>query len=423
MSRILLVNTGGLGRRVQKALAGMEVETSDLLEWESRARMNHLVKVKMHAFASALFRKRFHESYSIRAPTAAIQWEEVARKIVQEVELLEPELGNTLSLLRAEFEETNGKTGDPEDIHKRPQFYAQYKTAQCIVRVERRTHGKYLNRSADLFYLYLLGRKNLPNSCCVAGGTHAALELASILSDLGVLVCLCSDRILVDVETNIRAGILSAIQHKGVQVLAGIPAYKSEEKKTVLESPGQKESAVLPDIEEYVEVDEYSYAQKKEEEKLLITLHAPESAPGKAERDVLAGLLPEKKKDITEKTLFRLSLWPSLGYTTPSTASLGYTEAQTREKGWKTRISSPKFNPLFFSVSEYKVPAHYKLVIQQEEKEDGLEEKVVGVHLFGDDVHDIIKGFGIAVFSELTVADILKTVCIHPTSAEEVISI
>ena len=53
----------------------------------------------------------------------------------------------------------------------------------------------------------------------------------------------------------------------------------------------------------------------------------------------------------------------------------------------------------------------------------GPEEKVVGIHLIGDHVDEMLQGFAVAVKMGATKADFDNTVAIHPTSAEELVTL
>jgi glutathione reductase (NADPH) len=53
----------------------------------------------------------------------------------------------------------------------------------------------------------------------------------------------------------------------------------------------------------------------------------------------------------------------------------------------------------------------------------GTEERVVGLHMVGRDVDEILQGFAVAIKAGITRADLLEAIAIHPTSAEEVLTV
>ena len=66
---------------------------------------------------------------------------------------------------------------------------------------------------------------------------------------------------------------------------------------------------------------------------------------------------------------------------------------------------------------EQKLPTRYKLICA------GENEKVVGLHLVGDSSAEILQGFGVAIKMGATKEDFDSCVAIHPTSAEELVTL
>lgn len=71
---------------------------------------------------------------------------------------------------------------------------------------------------------------------------------------------------------------------------------------------------------------------------------------------------------------------------------------------------------MYFSMLEHKEPTAYKLVCA------GDDEKVVGVHILGRGSDEILQGFGVAVRMGATKANFDSCVAIHPTAAEELVT-
>ena len=66
---------------------------------------------------------------------------------------------------------------------------------------------------------------------------------------------------------------------------------------------------------------------------------------------------------------------------------------------------------------EEKEPTVYKLIVT------GPEEKVVGIHILGEGSAEILQGFGVAIKMGATKKDLDSCVAIHPTSAEELVTL
>lgn len=111
---------------------------------------------------------------------------------------------------------------------------------------------------------------------------------------------------------------------------------------------------------------------------------------------------------------------PSVVFAHPEVGSVGLTEPEAIEKFGKENIKVYKtsFTALYYSMMEpeEKGPTSYKLVCT------GPEEKVVGLHILGLGSGEILQGFGVAVKMGATKKDFDSCVAIHPTSAEELVT-
>lgn len=82
----------------------------------------------------------------------------------------------------------------------------------------------------------------------------------------------------------------------------------------------------------------------------------------------------------------------------------------------KVKIYNTSFTPLYHAVTQRKVKCVMKLVCA------GKEEKVVGLHMQGLGCDEMLQGFAVAIKMGATKADLDNTVAIHPTSAEELVT-
>lgn len=92
--------------------------------------------------------------------------------------------------------------------------------------------------------------------------------------------------------------------------------------------------------------------------------------------------------------------------------------AEAVEKYGKDEVTlyKSRFNPMLFAVTKHKEKAAMKLVCV------GKDEKVVGVHVFGVGSDEMLQGFAVAVTMGATKKQFDQTVAIHPTSAEELVT-
>ncbi|UNI19973.1 Glutathione-disulfide reductase [Purpureocillium takamizusanense] len=112
---------------------------------------------------------------------------------------------------------------------------------------------------------------------------------------------------------------------------------------------------------------------------------------------------------------------PSVVFAHPEVGSIGLTEPQAIEKYGKDNIKVYKtgFTAMYYAMMdpEQKGPTNYKLITT------GPDEKVVGLHIMGQGSGEMLQGFGVAVKMGATKADFDSCVAIHPTSAEELVTL
>jgi glutathione reductase (NADPH) len=102
----------------------------------------------------------------------------------------------------------------------------------------------------------------------------------------------------------------------------------------------------------------------------------------------------------------------------PPIGTVGLTEAQARSRfGDAVKVYRTEFTPLFHAFTRRKVKSAMKLVTT------GREEKVVGCHVFGPGADEMLQGFAVAIRMGATKRDFDDTVAIHPTSAEELVTL
>ena len=107
---------------------------------------------------------------------------------------------------------------------------------------------------------------------------------------------------------------------------------------------------------------------------------------------------------------------PTAVFSHPNIGTVGLTEEQAREHGLETRIFKSTFTPMMQSMSDVKEKVLMKLVV------DKASDKVLGAHMVGPDAGEIIQGIAIAINMGATKAQFDKTIGIHPTAAEEFVT-
>ncbi|TLD34134.1 hypothetical protein PspLS_00892 [Pyricularia sp. CBS 133598] len=112
---------------------------------------------------------------------------------------------------------------------------------------------------------------------------------------------------------------------------------------------------------------------------------------------------------------------PSVVFAHPEVGSIGLTEPEAVEKYGKEnlKIYKTSFTAMYYAMMEpeEKGPTAYKLICA------GPEEKIVGLHIVGLGSGEMLQGFGVAVKMGATKKDFDSCVAIHPTSAEELVTL
>ena len=91
-------------------------------------------------------------------------------------------------------------------------------------------------------------------------------------------------------------------------------------------------------------------------------------------------------------------------------------EAAIKLHGGQIKIYQTQFTAMFNAISDHPVPTAMKLVCL------GEQENVIGCHIIGPGVDEMLQGFAVAIRMGATKKDFDDTVAIHPTSAEELVT-
>jgi glutathione-disulfide reductase len=108
---------------------------------------------------------------------------------------------------------------------------------------------------------------------------------------------------------------------------------------------------------------------------------------------------------------------PSVVFSNPPIGTLGLTEDEARRRHDRdVTVYTSSFTPMRHALSAHGTETAMKLVCT------GEEEKVVGIHIIGDNADEMLQGFAVAVKMGATKSDFDNTIAIHPTSAEELVT-
>lgn len=107
---------------------------------------------------------------------------------------------------------------------------------------------------------------------------------------------------------------------------------------------------------------------------------------------------------------------PTVVFSHPPVGTVGLTEAQARAEHDIVEIKTTAFVPMYYALTERRQRCEMKLVLA------GVDQRVVGCHVVGDGADEMLQGFAVALRMGATLKDFQNTVAIHPTNAEELVT-
>lgn len=291
--------------------------------------------------------------------------------------------------------------------------------------------------SNEIFHL-----KEQPKQAVVLGGGYIGVEFACILKGLGseVTVIIRRDKILRGFDDDIRAEIQEGMQRHGIRFLTNTNVTSIEQLdngKLKLNLDGEEETAIAdaislaatgrkPNLEglglENTEVKTHngavvadSYNQTDDPSIFAvgdcidrINLTPVAINEGRVLADTHFG---GKSRQMSYENV------PTALFTTPEAATVGLTEAEAREKyGDAVKVFRSKFRPMYHTLGGREEKTLMKLIV------DSDTDRVLGAHMVGENAAEIIQGVAIAVKMGARKADFDATVGIHPSSAEEFVT-
>jgi len=107
---------------------------------------------------------------------------------------------------------------------------------------------------------------------------------------------------------------------------------------------------------------------------------------------------------------------PTAVFSQPELATVGLTEAQAKQQYANIQVYRSDFKPMLQTLGGGSERIFMKLIV------DPASDKVVGCHMVGEHAAEIIQGLGIAIKAGATKADFDQTIGIHPSAAEEFVT-
>ncbi len=119
---------------------------------------------------------------------------------------------------------------------------------------------------------------------------------------------------------------------------------------------------------------------------------------------------PEQYRKVDYSTI------PTAVFSLPNMATVGLTEEQAREQGYKVTLFESRFRPMKLTMTDSLERSLMKLVV------DAHTDRVLGCHMAGPDAGEIMQGLAVALKAGATKQVFDETLGIHPTAAEEFVT-
>ena len=284
-----------------------------------------------------------------------------------------------------------------------------------------------------------------PKRVLVIGAGYIATELAGVLHSLGseVTMLLRKEILLRGFDATLRETVMDEMQSAGINILTcihmsaitreanGSLAVQTQDgnryggfdcvlfaigREPMTDAIALDKTGVVTDSKGFVVTDEWQATNVK-------NIYAVGDVTGRAALTPVAIAAARRLSDRIfggqEEAKLDYENIPTVVFSHPPIGTVGLTEeeAKARYGDDGVKIYQARFTDLYYALTPKREPTVVKLVVT------GPHEKIVGCHVVGRSADEMIQGFAVAVKMGATKADFDNTVAIHPTAAEELVTL
>ncbi|MEM6818775.1 MAG: glutathione-disulfide reductase [Pseudomonadota bacterium] len=285
--------------------------------------------------------------------------------------------------------------------------------------------------------------EQMPQRVALVGSGYVSVELGGVLRALGAdtTILVRQDGVLRSFDPLLRSAMTDALEADGIELhdhfIPESLRQGADNKLTLRAEDGREfgdfdcviwavgrdpatedlelaTAGVSTDPGGFIPVDEWQQTNVEHIFALgdvtgAVALTPVAIAAGRRLSDRIFGGMADRKLDYTNIA--------TVVFSHPPMGTVGLTEPEARARfGDKTKTYTSSFIPMRYALGTHKRRAAMKLVVA------GDEERVVGCHVFGEGADEMMQGFAVAVKMGATKKDFDDTVAIHPTSAEELVT-
>lgn len=289
--------------------------------------------------------------------------------------------------------------------------------------------------------------EHMPESAVVLGGGYIGVELAGVLNSLGCKTTLCmrGDKPLRNFDSMLSEELALQMTQQGIEIVSGFGAEEVSIDSTsgiktvhgadgrtcsgqvILAATGRDSSEYLSKMNipegmcdermKQVIVDEYQNTRIK-------GIYAIGDVIGKAELTPVAIAAGRRLADrlfggMSEAKISYGNI-PSVVFSHPPLGTVGLTEKEAWERYDNVRVYTSGFTNSLYGVLPVDGPSkpktRMKLICV------GTDQRIVGLHVIGEGADEMLQGFSVAVIMGATKSDFDKCIALHPTAAEEFVT-
>jgi len=282
-----------------------------------------------------------------------------------------------------------------------------------------------------------------PQRVAIVGAGYIAVELAGVLNSLGseVTMLLRRDHFLASFDAMLRETLMEEMNNAGVHFITQINVErieKSDDGKLSVHCQGGVTIGNLdcliwavgraPNTQDLnlsaagVAMTEGGYIPTDEFQNTNVAgVYAVGDATGRAQLTPVAIAAARRLSDRLFNNMPQRRLdydnIPTVMFSHPPIGTVGLTEDEARAlHGESVKVYQTGFTAMYHAISAHKQRTAMKLVCV------GAEERIVGCHIIGTGADEMLQGFAVAIKMGARKRDFDNTVAIHPTSAEELVT-
>ena len=439
-----VIGGGSGGVRAGRLIAGMgkRVGIAEEYRWGGTCVIRGCVPKKLMVYASQ-FSEEFEaaEGFGWTVGESSFDWKTLIANKDKEIERLEGLYQKGLANNKADIIDSRAELRGKHEVYLKAQdkTVTAEKILIAVGGTPTRNSGaegdELCITSDEVFHL-----EEMPKSIVINGGGYIAVEFACIFAGLGAKVTLVyrGEQILRGFDNDVRNALYEEMISKGIDVRLGVNFNKIEGakegsktvtltdgssleadqvmlaigRKPMTESLGLEAAGVEMDARGFVKVDDYSKTNVDNIWAVGDVTNRMALTPV-AIHESMCLIETEFKNNPTKPDH---DLIATAVFSQPEIGTVGLSEEDAAEKYTKLNVFRAHFRPMKNTLSGSSEKMLMKIVV------DAESDVVVGLHIMGHGAGEMAQTLGIAIKMKATKADFDRTMAVHPTAAEELVT-